>query len=166
MLIKFAINSENSIVHNQSNPKLKISTCLRRLRRSWLGCRCPSTSPPSWLRSLAPKRENRYALVFLGSLFTWRLFVGVQAPSDQEAVGVPQGEELAGTLFLLLEILVPCIPLPIPRILRTSSSSLPTRLWREYLGTRGRSVSGCRSTWRSTSSTQTSSSCAGVKSFE
>merc|ERR1712105_179377 len=44
------------------------------------------------------------------------------------------------------------------RILKTSSSSLLTRLWREYLGTRGRSVSGCLSILRSISPTPTSNS--------
>ena len=142
---------------------------LRRLRRSWLGFKCPWTSPLSWPRSLGPRRGNRYAQR-LDRIITRDSLVGVQAASDQEAVGLPQGEELAGTenIWTLLSVVNLRIKFEIERIifkchlvriLPTSSSSHLTRLWRESLGPRGRSASGCRSIWRSTWSTPTSSNC-------
>ena len=126
------------------------------------GLQMPLNVSPELALIIGTKKGEQVCSYLSWGNFSHGTFAGVQAAGDQEAVGLPQREKLAGPFCTFNNQPLKFNSI-VPRILKTSSSSLLTRLWREYLGTRGRSVSGCLSISRSTLPTLTSNSgCLGI----
>ena len=60
------------------------------------GLQMPLNISPELAKIIGTKKGEQVALG-LDGIITRDSLIGVQAASDQEAVGLPQGEELAGT---------------------------------------------------------------------